>query len=112
MAPVTLITIRSNGGPSTPELFARTFDALSHSEAEILMVTQSSYQDSFCLVVPQAMSDRALGALQSAFRLELNHQYIDPLQAQHVTSVALIGEGMRGIFGVAARLFGALAREK
>src|SRR5579885_196235 len=34
MAPVALITIRSNGGPSTPELFARTFDALSHSETE------------------------------------------------------------------------------
>ena len=112
MAPVTLITLRSNGNPGTTELFARTFAALSHSTIEILMVTQSSYQDSFCLLVPQAMADRAKAALENAFRLELNHHYLEPFEIQQVTAIALIGEGMRGTPGVSARLFGALAREK
>lgn len=112
LAPVTLITVRSNGNPGTTELFARTFAALSHSEVEILMVTQSSYQDSFCLLVPQAMAERATAALENAFRLELNHHYLEPLEIQQVTAIALIGEGMRGTPGVAARLCGALAKEK
>jgi aspartate kinase len=112
MAPVTLLTVRSSGGPGTTELFARTFAALDHSQVEILMVTQSSYQDSFSLLVPQNMTERATAALESAFRLELNHNYLEPLSAQQVTAIALIGEGMRGIPGVAARLFSSLAKEK
>jgi aspartokinase len=76
------------------------------------MVTQSSYQDSFCLLVPQALAERAAATLEQAFRLEWNHQYLEPLQRQDVAAVALIGEGMRGIPGIAARLFGALARQK
>ena len=112
MAPVALITLRSNGTPGTTELFARTFAALSHSHIEILMVTQSSYQDSFCLLVPQPMAEPAKAALEQAFRLELNHHYLEPLERQDVAAIALIGEGMKGIPGMAARLFGALGRER
>jgi aspartate kinase len=112
LAPVALLTLRSNGNPGTTELFARTFGALSHSHVEILMVTQASYQDSFCLLVPQAMAERAEAALGQAFRLELSHHYLEPIERQDVSAVALIGEGMRGIPGVAARMFGALARHQ
>jgi aspartate kinase len=112
LAPVTLLTVRSNGTPGATELFARTFAALSHSEVEILMVTQSSYQDNFCLLVPRAMAEPAVEALEQAFRLELNHHYLEQPERQEVTAVALIGEGMRGTPGIAARMFGALGRKK
>lgn len=112
LAPVTLITIRSSSGPETAELLARTFTALYHAQTEILMVTQSSYQNSFCVLVPQNMAERATAALEAAFRLELNHDYLEPLKTQQVAAVALIGEGMRGMHGVAARLFSATAKER
>ncbi|OFV98762.1 MAG: hypothetical protein A3F68_02955, partial [Acidobacteria bacterium RIFCSPLOWO2_12_FULL_54_10] len=96
IAPVTLLTLRSNGTPGTTELFARTFAALSHSQIEILMVTQASYQESFCLLVPQAAADRAKAAIEHAFRLEINHGYLQPPERQDVAAIALIGEGMRG----------------
>jgi aspartate kinase len=112
LAPVTLLTLRSNGTPGATELVARTFAALSRSEIEMLMVTQSSYQDSFCLLVPQAMAERAGTALEQAFRLEMNHHYVQRPERQDVTAIALIGEGMRGTPGIAARLFGALGRNK
>jgi aspartate kinase len=111
-APVTLLTVRSNGTPGATELFARTFAALSRAEVEILLVTQSSYQDNFCLLVPQAMAEAAVESLEQAFRLELNHNYVEPFDRQDVTAVALIGEGMRGTPGIAARMFGALGRKK
>jgi len=111
-APVTMITLRSNGTPGATELFARTFEALFHAHVDILMVSQASYQDSFCVLLPQAMSARATEALRQAFRLELNHHYLQPLEIQDVAAIALIGEGMKGIPGIAARLFGALGREK
>lgn len=112
MAPVALLTLRSNGTPGTTELLARTFAALAHSHVDILMVTQSSYQDSFCLLVPQSAAEMAQATLEHAFRLELSHQYLDPLERQDVAAIALIGEGMKGTPGIAARVFGALAREK
>jgi len=112
LAPVTMLTLRSNGTPGTTELFARTFASLSRSEVDILMVTQASYQNSFCFLVPQAEAERAKLGLEQAFRLELNHRYLEPPDRQDVTAVALIGEGMRGTPGIAARLFGALGRQK
>ncbi len=112
LSPVTLITLRSEGSLGTTELFARTFNALSHSHVEILMVTQSSYQNSFCILVPTAMADPAAQALEKVFRLELNHSYLNPIERQEVSAVALIGEGMRGTTGIAARVFDALAEKK
>ena len=112
LAPVTLLTLRSNGTPGATELFARTFEALFHAHVEILMVTQASYQDSFCLLVPQALAQKAQAALESAFRLELSHHYLEPIKLEDVAAVALIGEGMRGIAGVSGRMFGALGRGK
>jgi aspartate kinase len=112
LAPVTLLTLRSNGTPGTTELLARTFEALSHSDIEILMVTQASYQDSFCFLVPQSTALKAKEVLEEEFQLELGHRYLQPLETEDVAAVALIGEGMRGTPGIAARMFGALARER
>lgn len=112
LAPLALLTVRSNGTPGTTELLARTFEAMSHSHVEILMVTQSSYQNSFCLLVPHAATQAARSSLEQAFRLELSHQYLQPIESEDVAAVALIGEGMRGTPGVAGRLFGALGRSK
>ena len=112
IAPVTLLTLRSNGTPGATDLFARTFAELSHSQIEILMVTQASYQESFCLLVPQASADRAKSAIEHAFRLEINHGYLQAPERQDVAAIALIGEGMRGLPGIAAQMFGALGKEK
>ncbi len=112
LAPVALLTLRSNGTPQTTELLARTFEALSHAHIEILMATQASYQNSFCLLVPHAATQAARAALERAFRLELSHQYLQPIETEDVAAVALIGEGMRGMPGIAGRLFGALGRAK
>ncbi len=108
LAPVTLLTLRSHGTPGTTELLARTFEALSHSHVEILMVTQASYQDSFCFLVPKATALKAKTALEEEFQLELSHRYLQPMETEDVAAVALIGEGMRGTPGIAARMFGAL----
>jgi aspartate kinase len=112
LSPVTMFTLQSHGQPGTTELFARSFTALHHANVEILMVTQSSYQDNFCLLVPKDAADAAFTALETAFRLELNHSYLDPIKRQDVAAIALIGEGMRGTRGIASQLFGSLAKEK
>jgi len=112
LAPVTLLTLRSNGTPGTTELLARTFEALSYVHIEILMVTQASYQDSFCFLVPQNLAPKAKAALEEEFQLELSHRYLQPIETEDVAAVALIGEGMRGTPGIAARMFGALGRER
>ncbi|HWP83884.1 MAG TPA: aspartate kinase [Terriglobia bacterium] len=112
LAPVAMLTLRSNGTPGTTELLARAFTALAHADVDILMVTQASYQNSFCFLAPQALAERARASLEQAFRLELNHAYLETPERQDVAALALIGEGMRGIPGIAARLFGALGRER
>ena len=92
---------------------ARALDALSHTNIEILAITGSSYRQNFCFLVRQEEQPRAMQAIESALALELAHGYLLPPQIDdQVGLLAIVGEGMRGSQGLAARVFTAISREK
>jgi aspartate kinase len=60
-------------------------------------------------VVPRESAGKVLAALESEFATERQRQDIDAIFAQNnVGIVAVVGAGMKGTPGVAARVFGAL----
>jgi bifunctional aspartokinase / homoserine dehydrogenase 1 len=77
------------------------------------MLSSSSYQQSFCLLVRSQELPAALEALESALALELEHGYLRPIDVdENVGLLAVVGEGMRGTPGLAGRIFTAISREK
>lgn len=94
-------------------LMARSLDALSQANAEVLAFTSSSYQQSFCFLVRHSELQASVEALETALSLELAHQYVKPIEVdENVGLLAVVGEGMRGSQGLAARIFAAISREQ
>jgi aspartokinase/homoserine dehydrogenase 1 len=114
MAKVALVSIEpASAAISGVQVMARALDALAHANVEILAITGSSYRQSFCFLVRQEEQPAAMQAIESALALELAHGYVRPPEIDtQVGLLAIVGEGMRGTQGLAARIFTAISREK
>jgi aspartate kinase len=112
MSNVALVSME----PSSPEvngtlIMARALDAIARSNAEVLVVSSSSYRQSFCFLVRSEEVDHAVQALESALALELAHGYLLPVSVDNdVGLMAAVGEGMQGKPGLAGRIFTAISR--
>lgn len=106
---MSLITVAGRGMLGVPGIAARTFQSVATVEASVLMISQSSSEQSICFVVPDSEAPSVMDALQREFARELERHYIDNITIQpDIVIVAVVGSGMRGVPGLAARLFTAL----
>jgi aspartokinase/homoserine dehydrogenase 1 len=109
---VTLVTVGGPGIVGLPDVLARSFAATAEMRANVFLVSQSSSQNDICFVISSADEKRTLAALRNAFAPEIAEQTVEHVSANpNVAVVAVVGENMRGIPGVAGRTFGALGRE-
>jgi bifunctional aspartokinase / homoserine dehydrogenase 1 len=106
----TLVTVTGNGMLGVPGIAARTFGALNDERVSVSLISQASSEHSICFTVPAASADRARRALIEAFRDEIAHREIDGVELQAgVATIAIVGMGMSGTPGIAARVFESLA---
>ena len=111
MANMALITIEGAGMIGVPGTAERVFSALHRADISVAMISQSSSEHSICLVVPAADSHSAGQVLEDAFEREIRHGQIQRIfSVPDIRVLAIVGEGMTGTPGVAARLFTALGR--
>ena len=113
LAGLGLVTVQGAGMSGVPGFAARVFDTAAAEKISVLMISQSSSENSICLVVPNDTTDRLSAALERMFSAELRRHDVERVEVeQPVAIVAAVGEGMRGTPGVAARVFGALGRAR
>lgn len=106
-----LVTVQGAGMSGIPGFAARVFDTTAAEGISVLMISQASSENSICLVVPRPSVRRLEAALRKMFSPELARHDVEQVAVEApVAIVAAVGEGMRGTPGVAARLFGAIAR--
>ncbi|MEY4064376.1 MAG: hypothetical protein RIR26_584, partial [Pseudomonadota bacterium] len=79
----------------------------------VSVITQASSESSICFVVPQDQSLLAQRCLNEAFEFERNARLIDEVRmVANIAVLAVVGLGMKGTPGIAARVFSALSRKK
>ena len=104
-----LITVAGRGMIGVPGIAARTFAAVARQRANVLMISQGSSEQSICFVVPEPEGDAVMAALEAEFARELAQHMIEEISNQpDIVIVAVIGAGMKGTPGIAARVFNAL----
>lgn len=109
---LSLITVEGRGMIGVPGIAARTFAAVAKQDASVLMISQSSSEQSICFVIPTEAVRNVVKAIEQEMALELSRRDIDKVWAQpDVVIITVIGSGMRQTPGVSARLFGALGNE-
>ncbi|HVX95331.1 MAG TPA: aspartate kinase [Polyangia bacterium] len=105
-----LLTVTGNGMLGVPGIAARTFEALFKQGTSVSLISQSSSEQSICFSVPEAAAKRARDRLAEEFKTEIARQEIDGVELQTgLATLAVVGLGMAGAPGIAARLFEALA---
>jgi bifunctional aspartokinase / homoserine dehydrogenase 1 len=106
----SLVTVTGNGIFGVAGIAARTFASLQREGVSASMISQASSEHSLCLCVPSDAAERASGGLEREFRAEIRQRDIDGVAVRSgVASLAVVGLGMAGSPGVAARIFTALA---
>jgi aspartokinase/homoserine dehydrogenase 1 len=94
-----------------PGIAARTFAALHRDGISVSLISQASSEHSICLSVPEAQAPRARASLLEAFAEEISRREIDGVDlAAGLSTISVVGLGMAGTPGIAARVFSALAR--
>jgi aspartate kinase len=84
--------------------------ALGSNNVNVMMISQGSSEATISCVVARKDVDNAVRALQLAL---LGQGLVDKVVAEKDTCIiAVVGSGMKGTPGVAARIFGAVARKK
>ena len=108
---MSLVNLEGAGMIGVPGTADRLFGALREAGISVVMISQGSSEHSICFAVPEAHGERARGIVRQAFALELEQGQIQGVDVQPGCSIlAIVGDGMRGVPGVAATMFGSLGR--
>ncbi|HEU4409819.1 MAG TPA: bifunctional aspartate kinase/homoserine dehydrogenase I [Polyangiaceae bacterium] len=107
---VALLNLEGAGMIGVPGTASRLFAALRDAEVSVVLISQGSSEHSICFAIPRAQAAAASAAVRRAFEAELREGQIQRLEAvEDCSIVAVVGDGMAGRQGVAARLFASLA---
>ena len=106
---VSMLTVSGRGMLGVPGIAGRTFLATSQAGASILMISQSSSEQSFCFTVSQSQAEDVKSAVESELRAEIARQNVDGVDIlTDIVVITVVGGGMRGAPGVAGRVFNVL----
>lgn len=107
---LALITVAGRGMLGVPGIAAKTFTAVAAAGVNVLLISQSSSENNLCLMVEAGDAEKTRTALVKALAVEFHHGCVERVDVlQPVAIVAVVGAGMRGRPGIAARIFSAVA---
>jgi bifunctional aspartokinase / homoserine dehydrogenase 1 len=102
--------VEGRGMVGVPGIAGRTFMAVANAGTSMLLISQSSSEQSFCFVIPDNRVPVTLDSIRRELRHEIERADVDRIWAKEdIVIITTVGAGMRGTPGVASRVCGALA---
>ncbi|HTI65187.1 MAG TPA: bifunctional aspartate kinase/homoserine dehydrogenase I [Gemmatimonadaceae bacterium] len=110
---IALLNLEGTGLIGVPGTAQRLFGALRDAGISVIMISQGSSEHSICFAVPASAADRARDAVEQAFFAERHHGQIARIDVDAGCSIlAVVGDGMAGHPGIAAKFFSALGKAR
>ncbi len=107
--PIALVNLEGAGMIGVPGTAHRLFGALRDAGISVILISQASSEHSICFAIPEAQAIRAEEAVRRAFDAELRDGQIQHVEvALGMCILAVVGDGMAGAHGVAAKVFNSL----
>ena len=92
---VAILNIEGTGTSAVPDLAGRLFTSLAAAGVSVVMVAQASADASVCVVVEEAVGEKAIEVVKGAFENELRRGLVAGVNLETGQSVvAIVGEGM------------------
>ncbi len=108
---MALVNLEGAGMIGVPGTADRLFAALKEAGVSVTLISQASSEHSICIAVPAEVASRAKEVIADAFAEELASGQIQSVETTGEQSiVAVVGDGMAGTPGIAAKFFGNLSR--
>lgn len=108
---IALITIKGSGMIGVSGVAARIFNALAGERINIILITQSSSEHTISLAVMPDQAHTAKASIEVEFTEEIKNDIIDEVRIEkELSAIAVVGDNMRQIPGIAGRVFYALGR--
>jgi bifunctional aspartokinase / homoserine dehydrogenase 1 len=108
-----IVTVAGKGMAGVHGIAARTFSAVEAERLSVSTIFQASSESSIGFTLPETQADRAVKSIQQMFSGEITSGLIDNVTAKPgMAVIAVVGDGMAGTPGIAARVFSALAAAK
>jgi aspartokinase/homoserine dehydrogenase 1 len=106
---VALINLEGTGMIGVPGTAHRLFGALREEGISVILISQGSSEHSICCAIPEEQAERAASLVRRAFDRELTEGQIQSVEVDpELAILAVVGDGMAGTPGVAAKVFAAL----
>lgn len=108
---ICLLTLQGSGLFGVPGIAGRLFGAMAQAGVNVVIITQGSSESSITFAVSPAQAKLAQKAAEKEFAHEIRERLIEHLKIEdELAVVAIVGENMRYLPGVAGRLFQALGK--
>jgi len=108
---MALLNVEGTGMIGVPGTADRLFAALKNAGVSVTLISQASSEHSICIAIPGDLAERAKLTITDAFAEELDGGQIESIDITGNQSIiAVVGDGMAGSPGVAARFFANLGR--
>jgi aspartokinase/homoserine dehydrogenase 1 len=108
---LSLIRLQGSGMMGVPGVSGRLFTALGKEKINVILITQASSEHSISIAVSDKEAKSAIEAISEEFGKEIEDGLIENVKAENdLCVVAIIGEQMKNVPGVAGRLFEGLGK--
>lgn len=108
---IALIRVQGPGMVGIAGTSHRIFGALAKKKINIILITQASSEHSICLAVPPEDAWNAKREIEEEFSLEIYaHEIEEVIVEKGVSVIAVVGENMHHVPGIAAKVFSALGQ--
>ncbi|HEY7057755.1 MAG TPA: bifunctional aspartate kinase/homoserine dehydrogenase I, partial [Vicinamibacterales bacterium] len=107
---LALVNVEGAGMIGVPGTAQRLFGALREHGVSVVLISQASSEHSICFAIPVKEAERAATVVRDTFRNELEQGQLQNVDVSSGCSIlSVVGDGMAGTPGVAAKVFSSLA---
>ncbi len=105
----SIVYVSGAGMIGVPGVAAKVFKSLGDHNINVYMISQGSSEANISFVIPEKDTEKSEKALREAFPTKELVRDISHIKGVNIISV--VGKGMKGAVGTAARLFTAIAND-
>ncbi|MDE2001223.1 MAG: bifunctional aspartate kinase/homoserine dehydrogenase I [Patescibacteria group bacterium] len=105
---IALVNVIGTSLAGIPGSAARVFEATKRAGVNVILISQASSEHTICFAIQSAELPRAMKALERELKKEIKAGRVRIAATPDQSVLALIGDGMRGVPGIAGKLFSVL----
>jgi len=111
LSDLVMLNLEGSGMMGTPGISGRLFSTLAKDKINVILITQASSEHSISFAISNKDADRAKELIEEEFSKEIDNGNIAPIDIEkEKVIIAVIGEKMKSVPGIAGKLFNSLGK--